>query len=355
MNIKNIKLLNFRSYTEVNINFNKGINILYGDNASGKTNLVEAIYYFAFSKSFRTNDDKNLIKTNSDNFYLKGSFERFGYDNNIEIFLSKKGKRIMVNDKKINKLSELNKYLNIVYFIPNDVNILKNPPKERRNYLDMVISKVDKSYFNKIIEYNKILKEKNSLLKSEVIDRSLLDILNKKISEKNMSIYKIRKEFMSRINNILPDVFSKLFLKKINAEMKYKSLINNFKNDDNLYMFLKKHEDEEIKYKVSLYGIQKDDFLLFIDGKDIGKYGSQGENRLSAISLKMVNYFLTEGDDKPIIILDDVLSELDKNHEESLLKFLKELEQVFITSTKKINIENVHYYKIENSTVIEEV
>ncbi len=219
----------------------------------------------------------------------------------------------------------------------------------------MIISKVDKNYFEKIIEYNKILKEKNSLLKKEIIDRDLIEVFNKKIAEKNMEIYKIRKEFINRINDILPNIFSKLFLKRIEAEIRYKSLINDFKNDRELYLFLKKHEDEEIKYKISLYGIQKDDFSLFIGGKDIGKYGSQGENRLSAISLKMVNYFLTEGDDKPIIILDDVLSELDENHEESLLKFLKEIEQVFITSTKKINIENVHYYKIENSTVIEEV
>ncbi len=355
MNIKNVKLLNFRSYTESYIDFHKGINFLYGDNASGKTNLVEAIYYFAFSKSFRTNDEKLLKKDGENNSYLKATFERFGYDNNIEIELSKTGKRILINNKKINKLSELNKYLNIVYFIPDDVNILKDSPRQRRNYLDIVISKINKEYFNKIVEYNKILKEKNSLLKNDGLDEYLLDVINKKVAEKNIEICKIRKEFINKINKILPKVFSTLFLKEVNAKLVYKSFISNFNNDKELYFFLKKEEENEIKYKMSMHGIQKDDFTLFIDKKDIGKYGSQGENRLSAICLKMVNYFLTEGDDKPIIILDDVLSELDKEHEESLLKFLENLEQVFITSTKKINMNNVHYYKIENSTVIEEV
>lgn len=354
MNIKEVKLINFRSYSDITINFHKGINYFYGDNASGKTNLVEAIYYFAYTKSFRTSDDKILKKQNKEYCYLKANFERFGCDNNIEIALPPVGKRIVVNNKKIYKLSELNKYLNIVYFIPEDVNLLKDPPKIRRNYLDMVISKIDSNYLDKILDYLKILKERNSLLKQEYVDEELLVVINRKFAELNNSIYKIRVEFIRKINNVLPEIFNRLFLKEIKAKIHYKSIFKEFNNINEIYEFLNKQKETEMRYKVSLYGIHKDDFNLIVDGKDIGKCGSQGENRLSIICLKMVNYFLTEGDDKPIIILDDVLSELDKKHENSLIEFLKELEQVFITSTKRIEVDGVHYYKVNNSTVIEE-
>lgn len=355
MNIKKIRFENFRSYTDIRVDFEKGINFIYGDNASGKTNLVEGIYYFAFARSFRTKDDCLLKKNGETATYLRTIYNRYGYENKIEISLPPIGKRILINDKKISKVSELSKQLNIIYFIPNDVNLLKASPKDRRNYLDMVISKVDNSYLDLIVEYNKVLKERNALLKNTDIDLNLLDIIDEKYIDLNYKIYKFRLEFVRKINNVLPEIFNKLFLKDVKAHLIYKSFVKNYKTKDELGLYIKSQHDVDIKFKISVSGIQKDDFSLFINDKDVGKYGSQGENRLSTICLKMVNYFLSDDDNKPIVIMDDVLSELDKEHEDSLIEFLKTLEQVFITSTKKYEINGVHYYYIKNSNITKEV
>ncbi len=355
MNIKKIRLENFRSYQDIRVEFEKGINFIYGDNASGKTNLVEGIYYFAFARSFRCKDDSLLKRNGETAAYLRTIYDRYGYDSKIEIALPPVGKRILINDKKVSKVSELSKQLNIIYFIPNDVNLLKATPKERRNFLDMIISKVNTSYLDLIVDYNKVLKERNALLKEENVDLNLLEVIDQKYVDLNYKIYKFRIEFIRKVNNVLPQVFNKLFLKDVKAKMIYKSFVKNYQTKDELAEYIKSQHDVDIKFKISVSGVQKDDFSLIVDDKDIGKYGSQGENRLSVICLKMVNYFLSEDDNKPIVILDDVLSELDKEHENSLIEFLKTLEQVFITSTKKYEIENVHYYYIKNSIITKEV
>lgn len=343
MIIKSLKLVNFRNYQLNNFNFEKGINFIYGDNAIGKTNLVEAIYYFSLTRSFRTANDSFLINKNASSFYLDGVFIKENKKYNINIVLGNNVKKIAVNDKSIKKISELSKIVNIISFTPDDVNLLKDSPKKRRDFLNTTILKNYPGYLKLMNEYEYLLKERNSLLKNKLLDFNLLNVINFKLANVSYEIYKIRNEFINKIKDNVQNVYKKIFNKNIDVKIDYLTFNSSSNYIDKFLEIYEENLDSDLKLGYTSNGVQKDDFSLKINGKNIGKFGSQGENRIACLILKIAIYELSTNENKPILILDDILSELDRTNESLLLNYLKNVEQVFITSTKKYDIENCHY------------
>ena len=355
MIIEKIKLTNFRNYKKIDLTFNKGLNLFYGSNGSGKTNLVEAIYFLSLTRSFRTSETEELIKKDASFARILAKIDTQNVSKTLEISFNKSGKKILVNGKKVLKISELNSLINVISFIPKNTNLLKDAPKERRKFLNIYLSKFSNNYLKTLSVYEKILKERNDAFKAYKINPTLIDILTNQLISLNKEIYLYRKKFVNEINKYLADVFKEVSLTNEKLKMEYESFLNN--QNENIENFLKNEfeniKEEEFKRKQTLIGIHKDDFKIYIDEKDVSLYGSQGENRISIISLILSLYFLNK-EEKPIIVLDDVISELDEKHEENLLKYLENFNQVFITNTAKSQFFTGNYYHLINKELKEE-
>lgn len=355
MIVKELELHNLRNYEYLKVNFNKGINYIYGENASGKTNILEAIYFLSLTRSFRTSEIEELIKKDASFARILAKIDTQNVSKTLEISFNKSGKKILVNGKKVLKISELNSLINVISFIPKNTNLLKDAPKERRKFLNIYLSKFSNNYLKTLSVYEKILKERNDAFKAYKINPTLIDILTNQLISLNKEIYLYRKKFVNEINKYLADVFKEVSLTNEKLKMEYVSFLNN--QNENIENFLKNEfeniKEEEFKRKRTLIGIHKDDFKIYIDEKDVSLYGSQGENRISIISLILSLYFLNK-EEKPIIVLDDVISELDEKHEENLLKYLENFNQVFITNTAKSQFFTGNYYHLINKELKEE-
>ena len=355
MIVKELELHNLRNYEYLKVNFNKGINYIYGENASGKTNILEAIYFLSLTRSFRTSEIGELVKKDASFARILAKIDTQNVSKTLEISFNKSGKKILVNGKKVLKISELNSLINVISFIPKNTNLLKDAPKERRKFLNIYLSKFSNNYLKTLSVYEKILKERNDAFKAYKINPTLIDILTNQLISLNKEIYLYRKKFVNEINKYLADVFKEVSLTNEKLKMEYESFLNN--QNENIEK-KKKNEfenikEEEFKRKQTLIGIHKDDFKIYIDEKDVSLYGSQGENRISIISLILSLYFLNK-EEKPIIVLDDVISELDEKHEENLLKYLENFNQVFITNTAKSQFFTGNYYHLINKELKEE-
>lgn len=350
MIVEEIKLNNFRNYHQFDVSFVKGINFIYGANASGKTSLVEGIYYLSLARSFRTSRDQDLINNKSEFATINAKLSVGETKKEIMVYLSHEGKKIAINKKQIGKISELSNIVNAIYFIPKDVNLLRDSPKNRRLYLDVSISKVSKSYLEHVTNYEKLLRTRNGLLRKEKPNIDLIEVVTSQMIEISKEIYIYRKEYIEELNKKANQVFKEITNSELNIEIIYVPFINNKNN----YVELAKQEfknslELDIKRKLTNKGVQKEDFKILLNKKDVSIYGSQGENRLAVLALKLAPYELIKDyKNKPIVILDDVLSELDKDNQKSLLTYLSKLSQVFITSTNKIEINNANYYFIDD-------
>ena len=355
MIVKELELHNLRNYEYLKVNFNKGINYIYGENASGKTNILEAIYFLSLTRSFRTSEIEELIKKDASFARILAKIDTQNVSKTLEISFNKSGKKILVNGKKVLKISELNSLINVISFIPKNTNLLKDAPKERRKFLNIYLSKFSNNYLKTLSVYEKILKERNDAFKAYKINPTLIDILTNQLISLNKEIYLYRKKFVNEINKYLANVFKEVSLTNEKLKMEYESFLNN--QNENIENFLKNEfeniKEEEFKRKQTLIGIHKDDFKIYIDEKNVSLYGSQGENRISIISLILSLYFLNK-EEKPIIVLDDVISELDEKHEENLLKYLENFNQVFITNTAKSQFFTGNYYHLINKELKEE-
>lgn len=350
MIIKNIYLKNFRNHNLQSIIFNPGINVISGANTSGKTNIVEALYYLSVARSFRGVEDIDLIQKGKQYAEIGSDVSEGEIKRHIHVLITEKGRSVVVNGKKVSKLSDLTKSVNALIFEPKDVLMFKGSPKERRNYLDVNLSKQYHSYFEHLSRYDKILKERNELLKSNNIDEKLLETTTELLIKNSGPIISYRERFVKDINDILIKITRALTGVQGKLEITYKPFIN-YSNqfEDDAKEAYKRALASDIKQKATSIGIHREDFSISLNGRDIGTFGSQGENRLVALALKLSPYFLFEDKDKrPIIILDDVMSELDKTHQERLIKFLRKLDQVFITATK-LEIDGATHIKLNKS------
>jgi len=347
MYIKNIYLRNYRNHLQQSLLFEPGINVISGPNTSGKTNIAEAIYYLSIARSFRGVEDIDLIQKRKDYSEIGSDVVEGDIKRHIHVLITEKGRSVAVNGKKVSKLSDLTKSVNVLLFEPRDVMLFKGSPKERRNFLDINLSKEYQSYFENLSRYDKILKERNEILKSNNCDEKLLETTTEMLVKFSGPIISYRERFVKDINDILIKITRALTGVQGKLEIIYKPFVNysNQFEKDALEAY-KRSLQSDIKQKATSIGIHREDFSISLNGRDIGKYGSQGENRLVALALKLSPYFTFEDRDKrPIIVLDDVMSELDQAHQKRLINFLKKLGQVFITATE-LEIDGATHIKL---------
>ncbi len=351
MLIKKISLKNFRNHNSLSFDFSDHLNVLTGLNAVGKTNVVEAIYYLSLGRSFRTNEDIELINKNHEKAEIDAVILEGELTRKIKIIITKTGRMVMINSKSISKLSELSKCVNVILFQPKDVQLFSGPPRDRRNFLDISISKKSSIYLDYISRYEKVLKERNDLLKSDNIDQTLLDVTTELLIKLSGSIISYRQMYVKDINDILNKITRALTGEKGKFELKYYPFVA-YDADfiENAKKAFKRAEESDLKHKQTSIGIHREDISISLNGRDIASFGSQGENRIAALALKLSPYFLIEDKDKkPIIVLDDVMSELDHNNQERLIKFLRKFNQVFITGTK-LDIPDCNHLLINSKT-----
>ena len=347
MLITNIKLKNFRNYKELNLKLSDGINIFYGDNAQGKTNIIESIYISAIGKSFRTNKDNELINFNEKYSEINIKYSKKDRDGKIKIELSDK-KNIYLNDIKLKKLSELLGNINIVIFTPEDINILKDGPANRRRFLDIMIGQLRPNYIYILNNYNKVLEQRNNYLKQikyENKSDELLEIWDEKLAEYGEKIFIYRNEFFEKIKNKIQKIHNDITEDKEKIKIEY---ISNCINKKDFLNILKNNKKIDLIKGYTTKGIHRDDFMVYINDILVNIYGSQGQHRTAMLSLKKAELEVIKDDigEYPILLLDDFMSELDEKRRNNFLESIKDM-QVIITCTDKINNNNIKY-KINN-------
>jgi len=352
--IKNIKIKNFRNYDQEEINLEKNINIFYGKNAQGKTNIIEAIFLCSLGKSFRAKKDNEMIKLNEKNAIVEIEYEKSDRDGKIKIEIGNK-KNIYLNGIKIKKLSELLGNLNIVIFTPDDINILKGGPQNRRRFLDIMISQLRPNYMHILNLYLKTIEQRNKYLrqiKEEHKDENLLEIWDEKLAEYAVKIYEYRKEFIEKIIKKINIIHKNITNGEEQIELEY---ITECDNKEKYLQLLKERRKLDIIKGFTTKGIHRDDFVIYINKKEIKIFGSQGQNRTAMLSLKLaeLQVIYDEIGEYPILLLDDFMSELDRTRRKNFLENI-EGTQVIITGTEKLDIENLKYleYNVSNGKVL---
>lgn len=334
MYINSLELKNFRNYKTLSIQFDKGTNIFYGDNAQGKTNVLEAIYIAGTTKSHKGSKDKEVIHFDEDESHIRMKIHKDIMDYQIDMHLKKnKAKGIAINGIPIRRAGELFGVVNIVFFSPQDLNIIKDGPGERRRFIDFELSQLDSIYLNDLTNYNKCLNQRNKLLKDAFYQSSLLstiDVWDEQLIYYGQRIIKRRRAFIEELNQIIQPIHKKLTGEREDIYLSYDPNIE----EENYKEQMKKSRESDMKLKTTSTGPHRDDLCVTVNGIDIRKYGSQGQQRTAALSLKLSEIDLVKQviKDTPILLLDDVLSELDSNRQNYLLSSIKDI-QTMITCT----------------------
>ena len=358
MFIKKIELDNFRNYNSVTVNLHDKINIFYGENASGKTNLLECIYVLGLTKSHRSFIDNNLIKEGSDFFRLKGLLKKSDMIYQLEVNNQKK-KKIYIDNKEIKKVSDYISLMNIIIFYPEDLEIIKGSPILRRNFIDLDLSQLYSNYINILNEYNKLVKMRNERLKNNlVVSDNYLDILTDYMVDRAINIYKMRLKFINKINEFCPKIYKEL-TGNDNFYLVYKPCLEILDKEEYLNIF-KQNYNREVKNGKTLFGPHLDDLEFYLDGVNLKLYGSQGQQRIAIIAVKLaeIEIFKNYKKENPILLLDDVFSELDIKKRNNLLKYIKNNIQTIITTTdlnsidKKI-LSEAKIFEIKSGNIIE--
>lgn len=359
MYIKSLELENYRNYKSLQLSFDKGTTILYGDNAQGKTNILEAIYVSSTTKSHKGSKDREIINFDAEEGHIRTILEKDGLDYRIDMHLRKaKSKGIAINCEKIKKASELIGLLNVVFFSPEDLNIIKDGPTYRRRFVDMELCQLDQFYIYNLTNYNKIINQRNKLLKDLYFNPSLretLTIWDTQLESFGSKIIERREQFCEQLNEIIYDIHQKLSGGKEEIKIIYEPNVS----ASDIGIMLSRSQEKDIKSKMTSVGPHRDDFAFMVNGIDIRKYGSQGQQRTAALSLKLAEIELVKKITKecPLLLLDDVLSELDSNRQNYLLNSIGDI-QTIITCTGLDEFVNNRFeinkvYKIVNGTVEE--
>ena len=341
------------------MNFDEKINIIYGDNAQGKTNILESMYVCATSKSHRGSKDREIIRFDNDESHIKVNVKKNDMNYRIDMHLKKnKPKGIAVNGIPIKRAVELFGILNIVFFSPEDLNIIKNGPSERRRFIDMELSQLDKIYLDCLINYNKVVNQRNSLLKEYAFSGrediiSSLDIWDMQLVKYGNDVIKSREKFVKEINDLVKSIHTKLSGDREQLEIIYEPCVK----EQDFESELVRVRDRDLKFKCTNIGPHKDDMCFLINGMDVRKYGSQGQQRTAALSLKLAEIELVKQiiHDTPVLFLDDVLSELESRRQNFLLDSIGNI-QTMITCTGLDEFINNRFsinkiFKVVNGTV----
>ena len=359
MIIKSIDLQNFRNYELQKIDFDSGINILYGDNAQGKTNILEAVYLSGTTKSHRGSKDQEMIAFNHNESHIKMIMSRKGIDYRIDMHIKRnRSKGIAINGVPIRKSMDLYGIINLVIFSPEDLRIIENGPSERRKFIDMELCQLDKIYASNLINYRRTLEQRNNLLRDISFNPSLedtIDVWDMQLIRYGREIIARREKFIDQLNDIIKDIHIRLSGGKENLLVKY---VPDAKEDE-FEDILSRNRERDIRMKYTCAGPHRDDMIFYIDELDVHKYGSQGQKRTSALSLKLAEIEIVKQltGDKPVLLLDDVLSELDSSRQNYLLNSISDV-QTIITCTgldefinNRFHLDKVFY--VTNGHVIE--
>ena len=338
--IKKIKINNFRNYKNQEINLEKNINLFYGENAQGKTNIIEAIFLSSMGKSFRAKKDKEMISLGEENSIIEIEYEKIDRDGKIKIELGNK-KIVYVNGIKIKKLSELLGNINVVIFTPDDINILKGGPQNRRRFLDIMISQLRPNYMYNLNLYLKTLEQRNNYLRQiskENKNENMLDIWDEELAKYAINIYNYRKQFIEKIKEKIKKIHEEITNNKEEIKIEY---LSECISKEKYLELLKQRRKLDIIKGYTTKGIHRDDFTIYINDKELSTYGSQGQHRTAILSLKLaeLNIVKEEIGESPILLLDDFMSELDEKRRKNFLEKIEDV-QVIITCTEKIDIEN---------------
>lgn len=352
---------NYRNYDELILDFNDNLNIIIGDNAQGKTNLLESIYVLAVTKSFLSINDKNLIMFDSRYSLVKGSLNNNTSFDELEVLISEAGKIVKINKKEIKKLSDYISKLNVIIFSSDSIRIFKDSPMSRRKYFNIQISQINKIYLSNLSNYNLLLRQRNEFLKIIDIhkknDMDYLDVLDEKYINLSLNIYDYRKKYIDLVNKYIDNIFYSITgIKEL--KLVYSSNIDGF--DKDLFKDkLRSNLNKEIQYKSTFLGPNRDDYFFELGGKNLSLYGSQGQIRSAVLALKLaeVKLFTDVLSDTPILLLDDIFSELDIIKRNSIVKYLSNEVQTIVTTTDIENIEEkirkkANVYKIKNGKII---
>jgi DNA replication and repair protein RecF len=360
-------LKNFRNYEDLELNFNKNLNIFIGNNAQGKTNILEAIYLLSTGNSHRTNIISEMVNWQKDKFYIKANLHKKDQKIKIEFLVEKRKKRIKVNSNKLEKISDLLGYLNVVIFSPEDLRLVKGSPNKRRKFINLEISQISSYYNHNLKEYKQVLKQRNNLLKEIRENRSSPDMLaiwNEQLIELGSKIIIKRLETLEKIG-----ILARLMHRKITdgletLELNYDTFLE-LDNDYNLNNIkekfeqkLKNNEEKEIQRGVSLFGPHRDDIIFKVNDINIRKFGSQGQQRTTALALKLaeLEFMKSEVGEYPVLLLDDVFSELDKKRKKHLLIIIKNKIQTFMTNTQLDDLHKIEtnktLYRVKTAKVV---
>jgi len=363
MFIKNLSLINFRNYNELNIELSNKVNIFIGDNAQGKTNIIESIYYCSLGKSHRTGKDKELINWDKMDAYIKIYISKNRLDKKIEIKIFKDGKKgIKINSIKVNKISELIGVFNVVIFSPEDLKIVKDSPSYRRRFLDIELSKLDKKYYYNLVQYNKVLDEKNSLLKKyseKMID--IIDIYDDQLSSFGAILIKKRFNYIEKLNLKGKNIHKQITSEKESIEFKYLTTVIDWSNvKEELKIKLFKSRAKDIEKRFTSIGPHRDDFSIYINNIDTRSFGSQGQQRTSVLTIKFSSLEIIKDEigEYPVLLLDDVLSELDLSRQKYILNSIKNV-QTIITCTdayniKKFSDKDIKVFRVKDNELVVE-
>ncbi|MGN1013346.1 MAG: DNA replication/repair protein RecF [Clostridia bacterium] len=352
MHINKIKLENFRNYEEQEIDLVNGINLFLGDNAQGKTNIIEAIYICAFGKSYRTIKDNELIMFNKDFCKIDTRYTKNGRELSTQFYIDNLNRKQLKNNEiKIKKIADYVGEIPIVIFSPESLDVVKGSPAKRRNFIDMICCQLSKSYIIYHQEYMKCLKLKNSMLKDDYVDDNYIEVLHEKMSKYIKEIVGLRNKIINMLNQYAIKIQSSITNGKENINLVYNTDFLNMDEKE-----IKKYLDEHLyidKLRFSsIKGIQRDDIEIFVNEKEVSKFGSQGQKRTALLTLKLANFELLkdEKNEVPILLLDDIMSELDSKRISFLLKYIENYQSIITTTEDTFvkDIKNIKIYKVSN-------
>ena len=338
MIIEKIKLKNYRNYDSLEINLNEKLNVIIGKNAQGKTNLLESIYVLSLTKSYLGVNDKNLIKLGNNYAILEADAILNSGPKKFKLLIKDNGKQVIINGKEIKKLSDYVSNLKVIIFSPENIRMIKEGPSIRRKFLNMEISQISIKYVKILMNYNNIIRQKNEYLKLDNKNKDYLDVLNDEIAKLSVEIYLLRRRFLDNINIFIDKIYYEIMGMQ-GLRIRYISNIDYFEDKkemvDRYREKLDKYLEKEMLYKISLIGPHRDDFIFVLNDKNIALYGSQGQLRSVILALKLseIELFKKSSDDDPILLLDDIFSELDIDKKNNLIKYINDNIQTIITTT----------------------
>lgn len=330
MYINSLELSKYRNYDDLNISFDPGITILYGDNAQGKTNILEAVYIAGTTKSHRGSKDKEIIQFEEDEAHIRLNMTKNDVGHKIDVHLRKnKNKYIAIDGQSIKKSGELLGLINMIFFSPEDLSIIKNGPAQRRRFINLELCQLNKIYFYNYVNYNKALDQRNTLLKQIAFDKKLadtLDLWDAYLVQYGTEVINERQHFIDQLNDIVKDIHHHLTGGREAIEIGYEMNVT----AEDYESVLRKKRDVDMKYQSTQTGPHRDDICFYVNGIDVRTYGSQGQQRTAALSLKLAEIELVKSliHDTPVLLLDDVMSELDSNRRNYLLDSIKDIQTV---------------------------